>query len=134
MRARRCSKIAPRESQETQLAQIIVDDTIRSAFSDSEGVKGTETIKDVLELLQGEKGKEITSRVMRKYCGSLNSIGQHEGWGDMDMRVLEIASQGGFNVTSGILRLRLIERLEEFVNTPVEYQNAMVALLSGPNN
>lgn len=123
-----------RESQETQLAQIIMNDTIRSAFSDSEGIKGAETIKDILELLQGEKGKEIASDVMGKYCGSLNSIGQHAGGGDMDMRVLRITSQGGLNVASGILRLRLIEQLEEFVNTPIEYQNAMAALLLGPNN
>ena len=119
--------LSAKQSQESQIAQIIVDDTIKNAYS-NDSFEGITTIEEVLDLLKSSQGEKMASDVVGRYCGSLTSlIARPSSDSDIDMRVMKIAErEGSLNVSSSQVRTEMIKQLEEFTNLPESDQQAMV--------
>lgn len=114
--------------QAKQLAKIIVNDLIREAYSYKK-MSGVETIKKILVILKTEKGKEDTCWAVKDYCGILDAE-ESLSHPIIDMRVMEIAfREGSLTIDAELSLPEIIRLLEEFLNVPEEYQQAMVKSL-----
>lgn len=95
-------------------ARIIVNDTIRSAYS-TPGLNGEEVVRAGIAALRGSDGERLTQAMIAEYLGS-DGAGQAAGVAPaVDIRMLQ---QGVVKVYAEPLREEMARGLETFLGLP----------------